>query len=168
MITKNIIHVSTLAAFMVGGTFLLAGCESEGPAERAGEQVDKGVQKAKDAINPPGPMEKAGRCRRQGNGQIGVRALRFRVARERLRGFDSNKFITLSPSLCLRRDCRHGGRGEMIDCAGGDSRMLVAASRTDRSLCHDLGAVHGLGFDDPLTERHQRGVSFRGHFVADH
>jgi hypothetical protein len=37
------------------------GCESKGPAQRAGENIDKGVQDAKDAINPPGPVEKAGR-----------------------------------------------------------------------------------------------------------
>jgi predicted small lipoprotein YifL len=40
----------------------LAGCESKGPAQRAGESIDKGVQDAKDAINPPGAVEKAGRA----------------------------------------------------------------------------------------------------------
>jgi hypothetical protein len=40
---------------------VFAGCEAKGPAQRAGENVDKGVQNANDAINPPGPVEKAGR-----------------------------------------------------------------------------------------------------------
>ena len=38
-----------------------AGCESKGPAEKAGKSVDKGIQNAKDAVNPPGPAEQAGR-----------------------------------------------------------------------------------------------------------
>jgi hypothetical protein len=40
----------------------LAGCESKGPAERLGEDIDKGIQNAKDAIDPAGPAEKAGRA----------------------------------------------------------------------------------------------------------
>jgi hypothetical protein len=44
------------------GTFVsFAGCESEGPAEKAGKSVDKGIQNVKDAVNPPGPAEQAGR-----------------------------------------------------------------------------------------------------------
>jgi hypothetical protein len=39
-----------------------AGCESKGPAEKAGESIDKGIQNAKDAVNPPGAGEKAGRA----------------------------------------------------------------------------------------------------------
>ena len=42
--------------------FATIGCESKGPAERAGVSIDKGVQNAKDAFNPPGPAEKAGRA----------------------------------------------------------------------------------------------------------
>jgi hypothetical protein len=62
MITRKSIPVSALLTFSLVGTLLLAGCESEGPAEKAGAQIDKGVQNAKDAINPPGPLEKAGRA----------------------------------------------------------------------------------------------------------
>jgi predicted small lipoprotein YifL len=40
----------------------VVGCESKGPVQRAGASIDKGVQNAKDAINPPGPAEKAGRA----------------------------------------------------------------------------------------------------------
>jgi hypothetical protein len=49
-------------ALMLGAIISFAGCESKGPAEQAGEQIDKGVQNAKDAINAPGPLEKAGRA----------------------------------------------------------------------------------------------------------
>ena len=47
--------LSMLAAVSFGG------CESEGPAEKAGKNIDSGVQKAKDTLNPPGPAEKVGR-----------------------------------------------------------------------------------------------------------
>ncbi|APW61775.1 hypothetical protein [Paludisphaera borealis] len=40
----------------------LAGCQSEGPAENAGKQLDKAGRDLKDAVNPPGPGEKAGRA----------------------------------------------------------------------------------------------------------
>ena len=46
---------------MLGALAAFAGCESKGPAEQAGESIDKGVQNAKDAVNPPGAAEKAGR-----------------------------------------------------------------------------------------------------------
>jgi hypothetical protein len=56
-------RISTIAApvFMFGALVAFAGCESKGPAEKAGESIDKGVQDAKDAVNPPGAAEKAGR-----------------------------------------------------------------------------------------------------------
>lgn len=54
-------RVARLSALLVGAVVACAGCESKGPAERAGENVDKGVQNVKDAVNPPGPVEKAGR-----------------------------------------------------------------------------------------------------------
>jgi predicted small secreted protein len=41
---------------------LLAGCDHpKGPAERAGEQIDKAKEKIDDAVDPKGPAEKAGR-----------------------------------------------------------------------------------------------------------
>lgn len=40
---------------------MMSGCESKGPAERAGENIDRSIERAQDAINPPGPAEKAGR-----------------------------------------------------------------------------------------------------------
>ena len=44
---------------LLGAVIAFAGCEAKGPAQRAGESIDRGVQNAKDAINPPGPAEKA-------------------------------------------------------------------------------------------------------------
>jgi len=35
-------------------------CREKGPAEKAGESVDKAVEKVKDAVDPKGPLEKAG------------------------------------------------------------------------------------------------------------
>ena len=50
------------AGLLIVAFATVVGCESKGPAERAGASIDKGVQNAKDAINPPGPAEKAGRA----------------------------------------------------------------------------------------------------------
>ena len=33
----------------------------QGASQKAGESIDKGIQNAKDTINPPGPGEKVGR-----------------------------------------------------------------------------------------------------------
>jgi hypothetical protein len=52
---------SHFAALLLGTISIFAGCEAKGVAQRAGQNIDKGIQDAKDAINPPGPMEKAGR-----------------------------------------------------------------------------------------------------------
>ena len=49
-----------VALLLIAGAPLV-GCESEGPAEKAGKDIDKGVEKVKDTVNPPGPAEKVGR-----------------------------------------------------------------------------------------------------------
>jgi hypothetical protein len=60
--SKNRISAFAAPILMFGALAAFAGCEeSKGPAERAGESIDKGVQDAKDAVNPPGAAEKAGR-----------------------------------------------------------------------------------------------------------
>lgn len=38
----------------------LASCREKGPAEKAGESVDKVIEDVKDAVDPKGPVEKAG------------------------------------------------------------------------------------------------------------
>lgn len=49
-----------LATLVLGSVVTLAGCEQKGPAERAGENLDKAGQNIKDAVDPRGPAEKAG------------------------------------------------------------------------------------------------------------
>ena len=41
-------------------TLGLSACEQEGPAERAGEQVDEAAERAKETVDPKGPAERAG------------------------------------------------------------------------------------------------------------
>lgn len=49
-----------LAALLFTGSLVLVGCETKGPAERAGEKIDEAADAAVDAVDPRGPMEKAG------------------------------------------------------------------------------------------------------------
>lgn len=49
-----------VSSVLVGGLIFLGGCETEGPAEKAGEKIDQDVQKAQDALDPRGPAEKLG------------------------------------------------------------------------------------------------------------
>ena len=46
---------------IIGITSLATGCERQGPAERAGKEVDQAVEKMKEGVNPPGPAEKVGK-----------------------------------------------------------------------------------------------------------
>lgn len=50
-----------VATLLLSAVATFSGCETKGPAEKAGENIDKGIQNAKDAVSPPGPVEKAGR-----------------------------------------------------------------------------------------------------------
>ncbi len=61
MSKKRINCSSGFIALLLLTFTVFIGCEAKGPVQRAGENVDKGIEKAKDAINPPGPAEKAGR-----------------------------------------------------------------------------------------------------------
>ena len=58
---KNRVAPFASLVLMIGALMAFAGCESKGPAEKAGESVDKGIQNAKDVVNPPGAGEKVGR-----------------------------------------------------------------------------------------------------------
>jgi hypothetical protein len=52
--------VLTIAA--LGATLGLAACAQPGPAERAGQSLDRAGRNISDAVNPPqGPAEAAGR-----------------------------------------------------------------------------------------------------------
>ena len=61
--TKSWKHqVAPLITLLFGAFLTFAGCDTKGPAEKAGATIDTGIQNAKDVINPPGPTEKAGRA----------------------------------------------------------------------------------------------------------
>jgi hypothetical protein len=50
-----------IAALVVAATVasaVIAGCEKKGPAEKAGESIDKGVKKAGDAVENAGDKVK--------------------------------------------------------------------------------------------------------------
>jgi hypothetical protein len=48
---------------VLAATLALAGCpEKKGPAEKAGEAIDRATDKVSDTLNPKGPAEKAGRA----------------------------------------------------------------------------------------------------------
>lgn len=53
---------ASFSALLVAAVVGLAGCEQKGPAEKAGENLDKAGQNIKDAVIPPGPGEKVGRA----------------------------------------------------------------------------------------------------------
>jgi hypothetical protein len=55
-------RIAALIAVLFAAIGTVVGCESSGPAEKAGKSIDKGVQDVKDVVNPPGPAEKAGRA----------------------------------------------------------------------------------------------------------
>jgi hypothetical protein len=59
---RNMRPLALLLAFglATGGASLLVGCEREGPAERAGEKLDRKLDKLEDKIDPKGPAEKTG------------------------------------------------------------------------------------------------------------
>ena len=55
----NRIVIGVLSFVLLGS---LLACQPKGPAERAGENIDKAGQNVRDAVDPPqGPAEKAGR-----------------------------------------------------------------------------------------------------------
>ncbi|SNX60942.1 hypothetical protein SAMN06296273_2402 [Nitrosomonas ureae] len=42
----------SLSILLISSLLILAGCaEQQGPAERAGEKIDKGIQNSKDAVS---------------------------------------------------------------------------------------------------------------------
>jgi predicted small lipoprotein YifL len=54
---NGVIAVAAFAALLS-----VAGCKKEGPAEKAGQQVDKLGDKVQDTVDPPkGPLQAAGR-----------------------------------------------------------------------------------------------------------
>jgi len=54
---RNALRTALVSVAFAG----LLGCEAEGPADKAGKSIDKGIQNAKEAVDPAGPAEQAGR-----------------------------------------------------------------------------------------------------------
>lgn len=54
---KTLIIATAAAIALAAG---LSACKKKGPAEEAGESLDKAAENIKDAVNPKGPAEKAG------------------------------------------------------------------------------------------------------------
>ena len=50
-----------IGTFFMASTVFITGCVQKGPAQRAGENIDRAVENMQDVIDPPGPVEKAGR-----------------------------------------------------------------------------------------------------------
>ncbi len=53
-------RIAAALALSLGVLIVSNGCQPAGPAERAGQNLDKAASNAADALNPKGPMEKAG------------------------------------------------------------------------------------------------------------
>jgi hypothetical protein len=57
---KRITAGMLVTILVSGGAVYWAGCEREGPAERAGEEIDRAAEGVKDKLDPAGPAERAG------------------------------------------------------------------------------------------------------------
>lgn len=54
-------NLSRFLPMLLAVPFLvLAGCSDPGPAEKAGESIDKAVEDVRDKLDPQGPAESAG------------------------------------------------------------------------------------------------------------
>ncbi len=49
-----------LLSLLLAGSAWLSGCEQEGPAERAGEDIDQTMEEANEAVEQQGPAESVG------------------------------------------------------------------------------------------------------------
>jgi hypothetical protein len=59
---SRLIDAALVIALALGGAGLMAGCREKGPGERAGEKVDRAMEKVEDKLDPPhGPAERVGR-----------------------------------------------------------------------------------------------------------
>jgi hypothetical protein len=50
-----------LSTFFMAATVFSTGCVQKGPAQQAGENIDRAVENMQDVVDPPGPVERAGR-----------------------------------------------------------------------------------------------------------
>lgn len=56
MRAHTVLMAAAILAVAVAG-----GCKEKGPAQKAGEALDKAGEKISDTVDPKGPVEKAGR-----------------------------------------------------------------------------------------------------------
>jgi len=61
MTHKRLLSAVLATVVVAGGATFTTGCREKGPAERAGEKVDRTMDKIEDKLDPKGPAEKAGR-----------------------------------------------------------------------------------------------------------
>jgi hypothetical protein len=61
MMMKRLLSTALAVSLAIGGAALTSGCREKGPAERAGEKLDRSMDKLEDKLDPKGPAEKAGR-----------------------------------------------------------------------------------------------------------
>jgi hypothetical protein len=54
-------RMAALIVLLLGFGLTFTGCGKKGPAERAGESLDRTGDKIHDAVTPDGPAEKAGK-----------------------------------------------------------------------------------------------------------
>jgi ABC-type oligopeptide transport system substrate-binding subunit len=63
MKTRNRLSALLVVVMLATSSVAMLACEKpKGPAEKAGEKLDKAVDKVSDAVDPKGPAEKAGRA----------------------------------------------------------------------------------------------------------
>ncbi len=56
------LSIVTAVVMLTAGSLVAVGCDPEGPAERAGEEIDEAADNIDDKLDPKGPVEKAGRA----------------------------------------------------------------------------------------------------------
>jgi hypothetical protein len=57
-LTRN--QTRVLSVLLATPLLVLVGCSEPGPAEKAGESIDKAVEDVRDKLNPQGPAESVG------------------------------------------------------------------------------------------------------------
>lgn len=73
----NKTHTFPVWISMLSLGLVIAGCQPEGPAEKAGKEIDQTVEQVKEALpglQPEGPMERAGKHLDEATEQIGEQA----------------------------------------------------------------------------------------------
>jgi hypothetical protein len=61
MTNMKVLSAALAFGLVAGGAVFTSGCREKGPGERAGEKVDRALDKVEDKLDPKGPAEKAGR-----------------------------------------------------------------------------------------------------------